>query len=168
MKKLWLLIFDIRSQVSNGFAIVSADNPNTAQTILTQQGRMYSYKYKIYSITDIGKSPYNTDIILHEGITSQGEKGESFKYNDFTPEQLAALKGEKGDKGDKGDTGLQGPKGDKGEDAVFDITDDFYFTSNNKLALVKEVDAIKDNTKPITSGGVYNIVGNIESLLETI
>ena len=64
--------------------------------------------------------------------------------------------------------GVQGPKGDKGEDAVFDITDDFYFTSNNKLALVKEVDAIKDNTKPITSGGVYNIVGNIESLLETI
>lgn len=156
MKKLWLLIFDIRSQVSNGFAIVSSNNPNTAQTILTQQGRMYSYKYKIYSITDIGKSPYNTDIILHEGITSQGEKGESFKYNDFTPEQLAALKGEKGD------------KGDKGEDAVFDITDDFYFTSNNKLALVKETDAIKDNTKPITSGGVYNIVGNIESLLETI
>ena len=165
MKKLWLLIFDIRSQVSNGFAIVSADNPNTAQTIFVHQGSMYSYGYRIYSITDIGKSPYNTNIILHEGITSQGEKGESFKYNDFTPEQLAALKGEKGE---KGDTGLQGPKGDKGEDAVFDITDDFYFTSNNKLALVKEVDAIKDNTKPITSGGVYNIVGNIESLLETI
>lgn len=216
MKKLWLLIFDIRSQVSNGFAIVSADNPNTAQTIFVHQGSMYSYGYRIYSITDIGKSPYNTNIILHEGITSQGEKGEKgdtgaaftydmftseqleslkgpkgdkgdkgdegpqgatgpkgdkgepFKYSDFTPEQLAALKGEKGEKGDKGDIGLQGPKGDKGEDAVFDITDDFYFTSNNKLALVKEVDAIKDNTKPITSGGVYNIVGNIESLLETI
>ena len=198
MKKLWLLIFDIRSQVSNGFAIVSADNPNTAQTIFVHQGSMYSYGYRIYSITDIGKSPYNTNIILHEGITSQGEKGEKgdtgaaftydmftseqleslkgpkgekgepFKYSDFTPEQLAALKGEKGEKGDKGDTGLQGPKGDKGEDAVFDITDDFYFTSNNKLALVKEVDVIKDNTKPITSGGVYNIVGNIESLLETI
>lgn len=165
MKKLWLLIFDIRSQVSNGFAIVSADNPNTAQTIFIHQGSMYSQGYRIYSITDIGKSPYNTNIILHEGITSQGEKGEPFKYSDFTPEQLAALKG---DKGDKGDTGLQGPKGDKGEDAVFDITDDFYFTSNNKLALVKEVDAIKDNTKPITSGGVYNIVGNIELLLETI
>ena len=85
MKKLWLLIFDIRSQVSNGFAIVSADNPNTAQTIFIHQGSMYSHGYRIYSITDIGKSPYNTNIILHEGITSQGEKGEPFKYSDFTP-----------------------------------------------------------------------------------
>ena len=92
---------------------------------------MYSHGYRIYSITDIGRSPYNTNIIIHEWITSQGEKGESFKYSDFTPEQLASLKGEKGEKGDKGDTGLQGPKGDKGEDAVFDITDDFYFKSRN-------------------------------------
>lgn len=72
----------------------------------------------------------------------QGEKGDAFKYSDFTPEQLAALtgptgpKGDKGDKGDRGDafkytdfteaqlealtgptgkTGPQGPKGDKGE-----------------------------------------------------
>ena len=30
----------------------------------------------------------------------QGEKGDSFTYNDFTTEQLAALKGEKGEKGD--------------------------------------------------------------------
>lgn len=45
-------------------------------------------------------------------------RGEAFKYEDFTPEQLAALKGPKGDKGDKGDTGaqgVQGPKGDKGD-----------------------------------------------------
>ena len=203
MKKLWLLIFDIRSQVSNGFAIVSADNPNTAQTIFVHQGSMYSYGYRIYSITDIGKSPYNTNIILHEGITSQGEKGENGVSiesveqsitNDYdgginvitlklSNGKVSTFKIKNGEKGEKGDTGaaftydmftseqlesLKGPKGDKGEDAVFDITDDFYFTSNNKLALVKEVDAIKDNTKPITSGGVYNIVGNIESLLETI
>lgn len=52
----------------------------------------------------------------------KGDKGEAFTYADFTPEQLAALKGEKGDtgatgaKGDKGETGAAGAKGDKGSD----------------------------------------------------
>ena len=48
----------------------------------------------------------------------QGPKGDAFTYEDFTPEQLAALKGPKGDKGDTGAvgaTGPQGPKGDTGE-----------------------------------------------------
>ena len=41
----------------------------------------------------------------------KGEKGEPFTFADFTPEQLASLKGPKGDKGDKGE---KGDKGDKG------------------------------------------------------
>lgn len=45
----------------------------------------------------------------------QGEKGDPFTYADFTPEQLAALKGPKGDKGDKGDTGADGMQGERGE-----------------------------------------------------
>lgn len=54
----------------------------------------------------------------------KGDKGDPFTYSDFTPEQLAALKGpqgEAGPKGDKGeigpqgDIGPQGPKGDTGE-----------------------------------------------------
>ncbi len=53
----------------------------------------------------------------------QGPKGDAFTFEDFTPEQLASLKGPKGDKGDtgpagpkgeKGDAGLQGPAGLKG------------------------------------------------------
>lgn len=36
-------------------------------------------------------------------VGKQGEKGDPFTYADFTPEQLAALKGEKGEKGEKGD-----------------------------------------------------------------
>jgi len=36
----------------------------------------------------------------------KGEKGDAFKYSDFTPEQLASLKGEKGDKGDTGASGV--------------------------------------------------------------
>ena len=63
----------------------------------------------------------------------QGQKGEPFTYDDFTPEQLLALKGEKGDKGERGEKGeqglqgiqgiqgergLQGEKGDKGEQGI--------------------------------------------------
>lgn len=44
----------------------------------------------------------------------QGEKGNAFTYDDFTPEQLAALKGEKGDKGDAGEQGPQGIQGEQG------------------------------------------------------
>ena len=72
----------------------------------------------------------------------KGEQGEPFKYEDFTPEQLAELKGPKGEKGErgfsaydawrtlegnengtvedfmnslKGEKGEQGPRGEKGE-----------------------------------------------------
>ena len=53
----------------------------------------------------------------------KGDTGKAFTYDDFTPEQLASLKGEtgatgpqgeKGDTGLKGDTGSQGVKGDTG------------------------------------------------------
>ena len=54
----------------------------------------------------------------------KGDTGDAFTYEDFTPEQLAGLKGEtgdtgpagpKGDTGDKGETGAKGDKGDTGE-----------------------------------------------------
>lgn len=47
-----------------------------------------------------------------------GPKGDAFTYDDFTPEQLAALQGPKGEtgaEGPKGDTGATGPQGPKGE-----------------------------------------------------
>ena len=54
----------------------------------------------------------------------KGDTGDAFTYEDFTPEQLAGLKGDtgetgpagpKGDTGDKGETGAKGDKGNKGE-----------------------------------------------------
>ena len=54
----------------------------------------------------------------------KGDTGDAFTYDDFTPEQLAGLKGNtgdtgpagpKGDTGDKGETGAKGDKGDTGE-----------------------------------------------------
>ncbi len=44
----------------------------------------------------------------------KGEKGDAFTYADFTPEQLAALRGEQGPKGDKGEPGERGPAGARG------------------------------------------------------
>lgn len=44
----------------------------------------------------------------------QGAKGDPFTYEDFTPEQLAALKGPKGDTGAPGATGPAGPAGPTG------------------------------------------------------
>ena len=45
----------------------------------------------------------------------KGPKGDPFTYSDFTPEQLAELKGEKGDTGAQGPQGVKGDKGDKGD-----------------------------------------------------
>ena len=47
--------------------------------------------------------------------TTKGDKGDPFLYEDFTSEQLEALKGDKGDTGPKGDKGDTGPQGDKGD-----------------------------------------------------
>lgn len=44
-----------------------------------------------------------------------GPRGLPFTYNDFTPQQLAALKGPKGDIGERGEQGPRGLKGDQGE-----------------------------------------------------
>ena len=44
----------------------------------------------------------------------KGDKGDPFVYTDFTPEQLAALKGDTGETGPQGETGQQGPQGEQG------------------------------------------------------
>ena len=73
------------------------------------------------------------------GLT--GPQGEPFKYEDFTPEQLEALK-VKGDKGDKGDAftyadftpeqlaSLKGPAPVRGVD---------YWTASDKREIVDDV-----------------------------
>lgn len=50
------------------------------------------------AVTNSGSS---SNAILNFTIP-KGEKGDAFTYEDFTPEQLADLKGDKGDKGDPG------------------------------------------------------------------
>jgi hypothetical protein len=47
----------------------------------------------------------NVDGEVVKRIDIKGAKGDPFTYEDFTEEQLEALKGEKGDKGEKGEKG---------------------------------------------------------------
>ena len=57
-------------------------------------------------------------IAIGRVVGEKGDTGDAFTYDDFTPEQLAGLKGETGDAGPagpKGDTGEKGDKGDTGE-----------------------------------------------------
>ena len=66
----------------------------------------------------IANAPEDVPVSLSDMQSRVILRGEAFKYEDFTAEQLAALKGPKGDKGDKGDTGaqgVQGPQGPKGD-----------------------------------------------------
>ena len=62
-------------------------------------------------------------IAIGRVVGEKGDTGDAFTYDDFTPEQLAGLKGEtgdtgpagpKGDTGNKGETGATGEKGDTG------------------------------------------------------
>lgn len=65
-----------------------------------------------------GKQGLKGDPFRYEDFTPEqlealkGPKGEPFKYSDFTPEQLNALKGPKGDAGENGAQGVPGPQGD--------------------------------------------------------
>ena len=65
----------------------------------------------------------------------KGDKGDPFTYKDFTPEQLASLKG---DKGDKGDNGIDGKDGADGYTPVKDV--DYFDGVNGKSAYQIAVD----------------------------
>lgn len=67
-------------------------------------------------------------------------------------------------KGDPGSTEWSGL-----DDKPFDSIDGSTIISvNGVLKVNTTTEAEEDNTRPITSGGVYTIVGNIEVLLESI
>lgn len=94
----------------------------------------------------------------------RGDKGDAFTYGDFTPEQLAALKGakgdkgEKGDKGDTGDTGAQGAqggKGDKGEDGHTPVRGTDYWTDADKAAIHADIAAqVADKVDKVDGKGL--------------
>ena len=82
--------------------------------------------------------------------------------------------GPQGPRGPQGEPGPQGPKGERGpQGPAGKDGGDYEIGTGLKLEDgVLKVDATdtaeQDNTKPITSGGVYKEMGNIEALLKTI
>lgn len=68
-----------------------------------------------------------------------GPKGEAFTFSDFTPEQLASLKGPKGDPG--ADSTVPGPKGDPG-DAYILTNDDKQEIAEIVVELLPDADEV--------------------------
>lgn len=93
--------------------------------------RLVSPKLTPITLVESAGDEIDTTIIPILVPVVRGDQGEAFTYDDFTAEQLAALKGEKGDTGDTGEQGAsftyedftaeqlaalnKGDKGDPGE-----------------------------------------------------
>lgn len=78
---------------------------------------------------------------------AQGPPGKAFTYDDFTPEQLAALtgpQGPQGPRGPKGEQGNQGPKGDAG-------------TGLDILGTYESVEALQAAVTNPQQGNMYNV-----------
>lgn len=91
-------------------------------------------------------NPESVNIQGPKGETGpQGEKGDAFTYDNFTPEQLESLKGPKGDKGDPGQNGKDGNPGKDGSpgkdgaDGKTPVKGTDYFTEADKAEMVSAV-----------------------------
>lgn len=82
----------------------------------------------------------------------KGDKGEAFKFEDFTLEQLKKLKGEKGEQWDKGDQGRQWDKGDPWESPEFRKTNDYLQIKFPSERTWKNLIPLADITWPAGSG----------------
>ena len=58
---------------------------------------------------------------------AKGPKGDAFTYEDFTPEQIASLKGPQGEQGRQGEQGEQGPQGLQGPQGPQGLTGGILF-----------------------------------------
>lgn len=99
---------------------------------------------------------------------TQGEQGPRGESGPAGPQGPQGEPGPAGPPGEQGPQGPEGPAGPAGKDGG-----DYEIGAGLRLeGGVLSVDtadsAEQDNTKPITSGGVYKEMGNIEALLKTI
>ena len=98
---------DIKNVLSD---IELADSINQVQILIFQlQSKINDEVFKGDSFTYEDFTPEQI-----EALKIKGDKGDSFTYEDFTPGQLELLKV----KGDKGEQGLQGIQGEKGEQGL--------------------------------------------------
>lgn len=81
----------------------------------------------------------------------KGDKGDPFRYEDFTAEQLASLKGDKGDKGDNGKDSMQ-PDWNQNDETAQDYVKNrpFYMGDPVEAVLVEE-----STVSFVDDGGLY-------------
>jgi len=65
-------------------------------------------------------------------------------------------------------SGPTGPPGPPGEGMKYEIGQGLKVNEKNELVVDTTNNVEQDNTKPITSAGVFTVVGNVEALLDTI
>ena len=100
------------------FNIIKIDEDGQTQLVIKPQKFCLEFDYSPDTDNSIAKVNDFSINALFEAIRlgtfkgDKGEKGDPFTHEDFTEEQLAALKGDKGDQGVKGEKGDQGEKGD--------------------------------------------------------
>lgn len=82
----------------------------------------------------------------------KGDKGDPFKFEDLTPEQLKKLKGEKGEQWDKGDQGRQWDKWVPWESPEFRKTNDYLQIKLPSERTWKNLIPLADITWPAGSG----------------
>lgn len=88
------------------FTIQVASTHDMAELNIIQQGTKEQVISQITSDVKSYVTPIITNYMTTNSSLFKGEKGDAFKYSDFTYAQLQALKGE------KGDTGAPGAKGE--------------------------------------------------------
>ncbi len=173
---------ELRIQADNEVRIPASFTYNVIDSIIDDSAIESTNEFSALTdkINEVNK-------IIEEGIGGiegpqgpAGPKGDAFTYDDFTQEQLEALRGPQGSagkdgvngeqgpvgpKGDRGETGPQGPKGDAG---LTQEERDFLFqsVSNGKTAIAAAItdkgvetaadatfNAMAENIRAIKSGG---------------
>lgn len=98
-----------------------------------------------------------------------GLKGDAFTYDDFTPEQLASLKGPKGDTGAQGPQGEKGDKGDKGDPGTITIDTSLSTTSTNAVqnkAITTAINSKADTNHTHNISDVTNLQNSLNNKVD--
>ena len=113
-----------------------------------------------------------TDGTSYETEPLKGEKGDAFTYEDFTPEQLASLKGERGDDGYtpiKGVDYFDGADGNDGQDGQDGFSPTATVSKSGDTATISITDKNGTTTATVTDGTtpepnvVYATCGDLAS-----
>lgn len=138
--------------------IVDIDKISLETYLLDSDKKEISMFMINFMINKESDNSWNSIVSLSEITGSQGPvgpKGEAFKYEDFTAEQLELLKGpqgergltgEKGDKGDKGERGEVGPQGPAGETVSLNYPDNLMQEVVNEMGGFKAGDSLAGMT----------------------